>query len=154
MKKVVKRYRLAILLLGLMVLVPSLRLQAQQEISWKTLAGVTYEYVQNLDQNFWYGKATFSEDILALDGQDILIRGYILPLDFDQKLFYLSAYPYSACFFCGGAGQESIMELRLQDPKARFELDEQVTLRGRLRLNDRELELNYILEDARIYEEP
>lgn len=153
MKKVAKRYRLSILLLGLLALTPWRPVQAQREVSWQTLAGVTYDYVQNLDQNFWYGKATFSPEVQALDGQDIIIRGYMLPLDFDQKLFYLSAYPYSACFFCGGAGQESIMELRLKDKKATFDLDEQVTLRGTLRLNDRELELNYILENARVYKE-
>ena len=30
-------------------------------------------------------------------------------------------------------------------------MDDVVTLKGTLRLNDRELELNYILEDARLY---
>ncbi|GAB4414732.1 MAG: hypothetical protein OHK0039_22760 [Bacteroidia bacterium] len=128
-------------------------LAAQVRIDWKTLSGVSYEYIQNLEQNFWYGKATFSEEVRQLDGREVVITGYILPLDFGGEQYYLSAFPYSSCFFCGGAGQESIMELRLQRKKEKFVLDDRVTLTGTLRLNDRELELNYILEQARLYEE-
>ena len=64
--------------------------------------------------------------------------------------YILSANPFSSCFYCGGAGQESVMELRLKKKKAKFELDQIVTFAGRLRLNDQEMELNYILEEARV----
>ncbi|MEM7660041.1 MAG: DUF3299 domain-containing protein, partial [Bacteroidota bacterium] len=76
------------------------------------------------------------------------IKGYMLPIDLEGNAYYLSAYPFSSCFFCGGAGQESVMELRLKKAKQSFQQDEFVTLRGRLRLNNRELELNYILEEV------
>jgi hypothetical protein len=122
----------------------------QQKVSWETLAGVTFSYIQNYDQNFWYGKPSFSEEVKALEGQKIEIEGYIIPGDVSGESYYLSAFPFSACFFCGGAGQESIMELRLVDEKASFTVDEYVTLTGVLRLNDSELELNYILEEAKV----
>jgi len=122
----------------------------QQKVSWETLAGVTFSYIQNYDQNFWYGKPSFSEEVKALEGQKIEIEGYIIPGDVSGESYYLSAFPFSACFFCGGAGQESIMELRLVDEKASFTVDEYITLTGVLRLNDSELELNYILEEAKV----
>ncbi|MEO1451087.1 MAG: DUF3299 domain-containing protein [Bacteroidota bacterium] len=124
---------------------------AQEEISWETLSDITYDYIQNEEQNFWYGEPTFGTEVQALDGQRVVIQGYILPVDFSGNSYFLSAFPYSSCFFCGGAGQESIMELQLKNKKKTFKMDEVVTLTGTLRLNDRELELNYILEDARIY---
>lgn len=122
---------------------------AQMSIDWPLLSNVSYEYIQNLDQNFWYGKATFGEEVLALDGKEVSIKGYIIPADVGGGNYYLSAYPFSTCFFCGGAGQESVMELRLKKKKERFAPDEFVTLTGTLQLNDRELELNYILENAK-----
>ena len=122
---------------------------AQQRIDWTLLSNVSYEYIQNLDQNFWYGKATFGEPVLAMEGKEVSIKGYIIPADIGGGNYYLSAFPFSTCFFCGGAGQESVMELRLKRKKESFKPDEFVTLTGTLRLNDRELELNYILENAR-----
>jgi hypothetical protein len=119
-------------------------------ISWDTLANISYEYIQNFEQNFWYGEATFSEEVKALDGEMVEIQGYILQVDLEGNSYYLSAYPFSSCFFCGGAGQESVMELRLKNAKQSFTQDELVKLRGRLRLNNRELELNYILEEAEL----
>ncbi|MEO0898737.1 MAG: DUF3299 domain-containing protein [Bacteroidota bacterium] len=122
----------------------------QKSVRWETLANVTYSYVQNFEQNFWYGTPTFAEEVLALDGQEIIIKGYAIPGDINGDVYYLSAFPFSECFFCGGAGQESIMELRLKNKKTTFTVDQYVTLKGTLKLNDRELELNYILEDARV----
>ena len=117
-------------------------------ISWETLTDISYEYIQNFEQNFWYGQATFGEKVKALDGEIVEIQGYILQVDLEGNSYYLSAYPFSSCFFCGGAGQESVMELRLKHAKQKFKQDDLVKLRGRLRLNDRELELNYILEEV------
>ncbi|MEL6675979.1 MAG: DUF3299 domain-containing protein [Bacteroidota bacterium] len=127
-------------------------LSAQQMIDWPQLAKVTFSYVQNFDQNFWYGKPKFHPEILALEGKEVVIKGYILPMDISGESYALSANPFSTCFFCGGAGQESVMELRLKKKKARFETDQVVTFVGTFRLNDEELELNYILEEARVYE--
>ena len=125
-------------------------LYAQQKVDWKTLAGVTFSYIQNFEQNMWYGEPTYSDTVKQLDGKEIAIRGYVLPTDIESNTYILSANPFSSCFYCGGAGQESVMELRLKKKKAKFELDQIVTFAGRLRLNDQEMELNYILEEARV----
>jgi hypothetical protein len=123
-------------------------LAAQQRITWRTLSGVSYSYIQPYNQAMWYGKPTFSPEIQQLNGKEIAISGYILPVSTGSNLYYLSANPFSSCFFCGGAGQESVMELRLKNPKEKYQMDQYVTMKGVLRLNDRELEVNYILDYA------
>ncbi|MFK7924722.1 MAG: DUF3299 domain-containing protein [Bacteroidia bacterium] len=125
---------------------------AQDKINWPFLADVQYSYIQNYDANVWYGTPSFGEAIQALDGKEVIIKGYVLPLDVDGNQYVLSANPFNTCFFCGGAGQESVMELRLDKKRRKYETDQVVTFIGTLRLNDAELELNYILENARPYE--
>lgn len=138
-------------LIWIVIWIPNL-MMAQTKVAWSTLKGVDYSYVQNMDQNFWYGEPTYSERVKALEGKTIQIEGYVLPLDVSGDNYVLSAFPFSSCFFCGGAGQESVMELRLADPEATFKQDDYRTFVGTLRLNYRELELNYILEEARLVE--
>ncbi|MDX2285894.1 MAG: DUF3299 domain-containing protein [Bacteroidia bacterium] len=140
-----RMFRLAVLLLLLSAQAP---LAGQQRITWRTLSAVMYSYIQPYNQAMWYGKPTFSPEIRQLDGKEIIISGYILPVSTGSNLYYLSANPFSSCFFCGGAGQESVMELRLKNPKEKYQMDQYVTMKGVLRLNDRELEVNYILDYA------
>ncbi|MDX1907165.1 MAG: DUF3299 domain-containing protein [Bacteroidia bacterium] len=123
-------------------------LNAQQPVSWQTLAGVRYDYIRKSGQMFWYGKPTFSPEVLALDGKSVTVTGYVLPVDLASNLYYLSANPFSSCFFCGGAGQESVIELRLKNPRDRYVMDERVTFTGILRLSTQELEVSYILDQA------
>lgn len=125
---------------------------AQNKINWTFLSDVQYSYIQNYDANVWYGTPTFGDAIKALEGKEVIIKGYVLPMDIDGNQYVLSANPFNTCFFCGGAGQESVMELRLAKKRRKYETDQVVTFIGILRLNDAELELNYILENARPYE--
>ncbi|MDX2245647.1 MAG: DUF3299 domain-containing protein [Bacteroidia bacterium] len=130
-----------------MVILP-ISLAAQQKISWETLAKVNYEYIQKVDQNLWFGKPSFPPEIKTLEGKTIRITGHVLPSDASENSYILSAFPFSSCFFCGGAGPESVVELRLKKKKEKYKLDQVVTFTGILRLNDREMELTYILEEA------
>ncbi len=64
--------------------------------------------------------------------------------------YVLSAYPYSMCFFCGGAGPESVMGLKLKKNR-KFKTDEIHLFKGTLELNANDIyELNYILADAEV----
>lgn len=126
------------------------QLSAQQDISWETLAEIEYSYVQNYEANFWYGTPNFSEAVKGLEGKEVKIKGYVLPMDVSGEQYVLSAFPFASCFFCGGAGQESVIELRLEDFDRKFETDEYLEFSGILKLNDAELELNYILDKAQV----
>ena len=83
------------------------------------------------------------------------IKGFIIPIDPTEHYYVLSANPYSACFFCGKAGPESIMELMLKKtPAEPYELDQFVTFEGIFKLNGTDVEhCNYIMEQAVVLEE-
>ncbi len=120
---------------------------SQQSIDWKTLSDVSFEstYYKDLDEYLWF--PAFGETVNELAGKEVSIEGYVIPVDLEEGLYVLSAYPYSACFFCGNAGPESVMSLKFKSEPKRYDLDEVATFKGRLRLNDSNVdELNYILE--------
>ena len=50
-------------------------------------------------------------------------------------LYALSKNPYAACFFCGGAGPETITGLTFAKTPKRYKTDELLTLQGVFKLN-------------------
>jgi hypothetical protein len=94
----------------------------------------------------------FPTEMKALEGQIVRMTGYVIPIEEtgDDAVLVLSAFPYSSCFFCGGAGAETIMDIRLKTKTTKhFKKDETLTFRGKLKLNDADLMFfNYILEEA------
>ena len=73
-----------------------------------------------------------------------------IPVDVDEDFYVLSRYPFANCFFCGGAGPESVIDLRFPGKSERaYQTDERLTFRGKLRLNaDDVYQMNYILDGA------
>lgn len=77
------------------------------------------------------------------------ISGYMYPLTEDKKqtFFMLSFFPIQQCFFCGGAGPESIVEVN--SPQGIRLTSKRIRLKGKLMLNTKNPErLFYILNDA------
>ena len=92
---------------------------------------------------------TFGQSVQKLSGKPVELTGYVLPVDLESNVYVLSAFPFSACFFCGGAGPESVVSLKFKKSGKKFKTDERRTFRGTLKLNaDNIYELNYILADA------
>ncbi len=121
-----------------------------KELTWATLADVEYNevYLDELDAFVW--EPVFGDKVKAYKGEQIYITGYMVPVDIDANYFVLSRYPFAQCFFCGNAGPESVVDLRLADEDRQFIQDERLTFTGKLRLNSTDIyELNYILEDAK-----
>ena len=124
-----------------------------EELTWKQLTDVEFKdvYVEELDAYYW--KPTFGANVKALAGREVYITGYIIPVDYDENFYVLSRYPFANCFFCGGAGPESVVDLRFKDENRMYETDERLTFRGKLALNaDDVYQMNYILEGAEEYE--
>jgi len=120
-------------------------------ITWDLLSEVTYEkkYLEEEDLEYWHPK--FGPTLEALEGQLVSIAGYVIPVDVEADYYVLSSNPFASCFFCGGAGPETVMELRLNKNTKRFKTDEYLTFSGKLKLNaDNLYELNYILEEAKL----
>lgn len=108
---------------------------AQTESVWKTLAKITYRKEYDELMGFKIDKPVFSDAIKNMEGKTITVKGYIIPVEGykSHKEFIFSAFPYSMCFFCGGAGPETVMEVSAKE--AIKYTTEQITLTGTLRLN-------------------
>lgn len=126
-----------------------------QESLWKTLAKITYVKEYNELMGFKVDKPVFSPEIKALEGKTVTVRGFIIPTEGykSHTEFIFSAFPYSMCFFCGGAGPETVMEVKTKTP-VKYTA-EAVTLRGVLKLNADDINrLMYFLEEAEPVDNP
>ena len=139
---------LIVLLLGVVSVAAA---EAQTESLWKTLAKITYKKEYDDFLGFKIDKPVFSEEIKALNGKEVTVKGFIIPVEGykGHKEFIFSAFPYSMCFFCGGAGPESVMEVMAIEPVEYTA--EAVVLKGKLVLNPDDVnKLMYALTDARL----
>ncbi len=120
------------------------------ELTWRTLEDVEFKdvYVEELDAYYW--KPSFGQSVQDLEGQDVYVSGYIIPVDLDEDFYVLSRYPFANCFFCGGAGPESVVDLRFDGKSPRvYQTDERLTFAGKFRLNSDDVyQMNYILDGA------
>lgn len=123
--------------------------QGLKENTWKTLAKLTYTKKLDPILEIKVDVPVYSKEVKALEGKEVTIRGYIIPTDGykSTKEFVLSAFPYSMCFFCGGAGPETVMEVFCKDPIA-YTADP-ITIKGILHLNNGDVNtLLYSLKNA------
>jgi hypothetical protein len=140
------RFYPATILLALTLSAPAC---AQSVIDWNLLADVKFN--QKFSEEYGsYDEALFGKWILPFDGKEVSISGFMIPLDGMGLSWVLSRNPNATCFFCGAAGPETVIELRLK-PSAlkKYKLDERRTFKGKLKLNRINLEhLTYVLMDA------
>lgn len=143
------RFLILISLMAIAIGAP--KLHAQTESLWKTLAKITYKKEYDEFLGFKIDKPVFSAEIKALDGKEVTVKGFIIPVEGykSHKEFILSAFPYSMCFFCGGAGPETVMEVTSVEP---IEYSaESVVIKGKLKLNSDDVnKLMYSLSEARL----
>ena len=123
------------------------------ELTWQLLSDVEFRdvFLEELDSYYWM--PTFGPDVRAAEGKEFYITGYVIPVDVEENFYVLSRYPFANCFFCGGAGPESVIDLRFPPWSSKaYELDERLTFRGTLRLNSDDVyQMNYILDGAVLY---
>ncbi|MEE9439609.1 MAG: hypothetical protein V3V14_11455 [Saprospiraceae bacterium] len=122
---------------------------------WKTLAKISYKKEMDELMGFKIDKPVFSEKVKALEGTEIILKGYVIPVEGykSHKEFILSAFPYNMCFFCGGAGPETVMEVEASKP-VKYQADA-IYLKGTLRLNPDDINrLMYKIVDAELVEKP
>ncbi len=129
--------------------------ETYHDISWANLADITFSEKYYEDVNAYFLYPEFGDNISALSGENIVIKGFMVPIPGTEpdKIYALSKTPFSACFFCGNAGPETVVELEVKDPRAKFEMDKVYAFSGKLRLNNEDINrMNYILEKAEEYE--
>ena len=120
-----------------------------QTDTWKTLSKISYKKEFDEMMGFKVDKPVFSEEVLALGGKEVTLKGYIIPIEGykSHKEFIFSAFPYASCFFCGAAGPETIMEIVAKEPIKYT--DEPIIIKGKLTLNSKDInKLMYRLSDV------
>ena len=126
---------------------------SQNIITWELLKDVEFDEIWSEEFQAYYMVPKFSKSVKEMDGKEVQIRGFIIPVDIVQDYYVLSANPYSSCFFCGQAGPESVMEIQMIKKYEGLRMDQVITFQGTLRLNTDDIyQLNYILEEAQIIE--
>jgi len=121
---------------------------------WKTLAKITYKKEYDELMGFKIDIPVFSDAIKNLEGKEIEVKGYIIPVEGykSHNEFIFSAFPYNMCFFCGGAGPETVMEVVSTDP-VKYTA-EQIVLKGKLTLNADDINrLMFQLTEAKLIED-
>ena len=72
----------------------------------------------------------------------------MIPMDAMGINYALSKNPNAVCFFCGGAGPETVVQLQLSEIK-RYRTDDRLTFKGRLQMNKQDIySLTYVLQNA------
>ncbi len=130
-------------------LLSTLPILAQDQNGWAVLADVSIESVWDDLLQQQIDRPVFGKRPKSKEGNQITLEGYMVPLDdlLQQKSFVISSLPFQTCFFCGGAGPETVAEIRTT-ASYRY-TDAKIKVKGKLRLNDSNpLELYYILENA------
>ena len=117
--------------------------------TWKTLSKITFKKEFDEVLGLKIDVPVFAKEVKALEGKEVTVKGYIIPTDGykSQTEFVFSAFPYNMCFFCGGAGPETVMEISSKQPIQYT--SEPVYLKGILKLNGADVNrLIYSLEKA------
>lgn len=123
------------------------------ELTWHTLTDVAFKEVYVADLDMYYWKPTFGPSVKSLEGKEVFITGYVIPVDYDENFYVISRYPYANCYFCGGGGPESVVDLRFSGKNRTYKTDERLTFKGKLKLNATDIyQMNYILDGAQEYQ--
>lgn len=118
------------------------------KIDWALLMEIEYNLKFNQASELKIYASIFTEALIAFDGKEVIIEGFVIPLDENGGMVALSANPYASCFFCGKASSASVMGLYLKKKKL-YKIDDFRKFRGMLKLNYNDPdEFYFILEDA------
>ena len=118
--------------------------------TWDLFAKTKFEskFNEKIGEYIFY--PNFPADLKAMEGKEIAIEGYYVPFAPDDGTYIIiSKYPMAQCFFCGGGGPESIAEINFVKQSQKFDVDDLITVKGKLKLNIDDLDhVNFILDQA------
>lgn len=139
------------LFLALLFLITIITSFAQSKTdTWNTFAKTKFEpkYYEKEGEYLFY--PNFPAELKALEGKEITVEGFYVPFaPEDGNYIIISKYPMSQCFFCGGGGPESIAEVNFAKSTSAFQVDDLITVKGKLKLNADNIDhVNFILTDA------
>ena len=139
---------------GLGILISLFCFMAEAQLApagWEILDDVKFEtrYVEEAGGEYFF--PVVNNDLKGIIGKSITIKGYYIPVEMEGNAIIISKYPYTSCFFCGGAGPQSVAAVKVEGKIGEYYLDELITVQGRFSVNATDVDmLNFIIEDAKI----
>jgi hypothetical protein len=143
--------KLLIACVGVLILASSF--VVREDNMWALFAKTRFIEKLNREFGMYFLYPKFPDELKAFEGKLVTLTGFYIPLDMNNsEIAVVSKFPNAECFFCGGAGPESIVVGYLKKkPNQRVKMDEIVKIKGRLKLNEDDIdELNFILYDAEL----
>jgi hypothetical protein len=125
--------------------------QAHAQVEgWGLFAKTKFETKYNEKAAEYFLMPVFPSDLKSMVGKEIDLEGYYLPIDVAGNAYIvLSKFPYSQCFFCGGAGPETIAEVSFKVKPDKFDADQFIRVKGKLKLNESDIDhVNFMVTDA------
>jgi hypothetical protein len=118
--------------------------------TWDFFAKTKFESKYNEKLKEYLVYPNFPADLKAMVGKEMTIEGYYVPFAAEGGSYIvISKFPMSQCFFCGGGGPESVAEVNFAKQPSKFQVDDLITVKGKLKLNAEDLDhVNFILEEA------
>lgn len=84
--------------------------------------------------------------------QEVIIQGYLVPVDVEGNQYALSKTAFASCFFCGKAEPNTVVELVFAEKPDSFVTDQFVVVKGMLTFNeDDPYRLFFILKNVEFY---
>ena len=118
--------------------------------AWNEFAKTKFEpkYYEKIGEYLFY--PNFTESLKAMEGKEVTIEGFYVPFaPEDGNYVILSKFPQSQCFFCGGGGPESVVEVYFAKGLQKFQVDDLIKVKGKLSLNSEDYEhMPFILKET------
>ncbi len=124
-----------------------------QNSGWEAFKDTTFEWLWSDEYQSHIEIPTFGSSVKFLEGREYTLSGHYIPMELDVNRIIISKQPFASCFFCGGAGPETVAEIVFSSPQRSFKADEMLTVRGKLKLNKWDYDhMVFILENSEIIE--
>jgi hypothetical protein len=117
--------------------IPTMAAAPPDTIHWSILEKLEFVPSQHKE----YGEVylpKFSKNITKLANKEVVIRGYLVPVD--KTTWALSKTTYASCFFCGKAGPETVMGLEFKDDPGKLKMDANVYIKGKFIINGKNVD--------------
>ncbi len=130
-------------LIALFFIVFGLKAHAQQVLPWEMLA---VPYSTTPDGLY---EPQFPSWLDKYKNTEVVIQGYLVPVDVEGNQYALSRYAFSSCFFCGNAAPNTVVELVFKERPDDLITDQFVVVKGTLVFNtDDPFRLFFILQQT------
>jgi hypothetical protein len=135
-----------LLFISLVCLSSITSMKAQQVLSWDILA---VPYTTTPDGLY---QPQFPTWLDGYKNQEVVLQGYLVPVDVQTKQYALSRYAFSSCFFCGNAAPNTVVELVFKNQPDHLITDQFVVIKGTIVFNEKDpYRLFFIIQQAEFH---